>query len=63
MVVKIDEELLKYINFNYELLFEIKTKEYMAAYKIQQWWKSILMSPHTKVGKKYINKKYDELFE
>ena len=35
----------------------------MAAYKIQQWWKKILMSPHTKVGKKFINKKYDELFE
>ena len=41
MVVKIEEELLKYINFNYELLFEIKAKEYMAAYKIQQWWKKI----------------------
>ena len=63
MVVKIEEELLKYINFNYELLFEIKAKEYMAAYKIQQWWKKILMSPHTKVGKRFINKKYDELFE
>lgn len=63
MVVKIDEKLLKYINFNYELLFEIKAREYMAAYKIQQWWKHILLSPHTKVGQKFINKKYDELFE
>ena len=34
----------------------------MAAYKIQQWWKNITMSPHSAIGRKFINKKYDELF-
>jgi len=36
--------------------------KYLASYKIQQWWKRILLSPHTEIGRKLINKKYDELF-
>ncbi len=26
------------------------------------WWKQITMSPYTKIGKRFINKKYDALF-
>ena len=62
MVGEIDKFYLENINFNFGIMFEIKAREYMAAFKIQQWWKNIILSPHTKVGKKYINKKYDELF-
>jgi hypothetical protein len=37
-------------------------RQYLAAYKIQQWWKELLLSPHYKIGRKYINLKYDSLF-
>lgn len=37
-------------------------RQYMAAYKIQQWWHFITMSPNYKIGRKFINKKYDDLF-
>jgi len=46
-----------------ELFIEDAYKKYLATYKIQQWWKNITMSPHYKIGRKYINKKYDELFD
>ena len=36
--------------------------KYLAAYKIQQWWKHITLSPHYKIGRKFIEKKYDDLF-
>jgi len=57
MVKDIDIELLKRINFNFELLFEIKATEYMAAYRIQQWWYKITMSPHYKVGRNLLKKR------
>ena len=37
-------------------------KEYLAAYRIQQWWYKITLSPYYKIGRKFINKKYDLLF-
>ena len=45
-----------------QIFYEEGFRKYLAAFKIQQWWKKILFSPYTKVGKRYINKKYDELF-
>ena len=39
-----------------------KYREYMASYKIHQWCLSILISPHYKIGRKMIDKKYKELF-
>ena len=39
-----------------------KFREYMAAYKIQQWWHFITLSPTYKIGRKFINQKYDDLF-
>ena len=39
-----------------------KYREYMAKYKIQQWCLSIIISPHYKIGRKMIDKKYKELF-
>lgn len=41
---------------------ENKLREYMAAYKIQQWWREITMSPYYAIGRKFINRHYDELF-
>ena len=43
-------------------IFQKKIREYMATYKIQQWWKEITISPNYQIGRKFINKKYDELF-
>ena len=63
MVQEINFELLKDINFDFEVLYELKAKEYMAAYRIQQWWKHITLSPKYAIGRKMINKKYDDLFE
>ena len=45
------------------LFIEKEFREYITAYKIQQWWYKITMSPHYKIGRKFINKKYDELFD
>ena len=45
-----------------ELFIEQEYRKYLAAFKIQQWWKHITISPHTKIGRKFINSKYDELF-
>ena len=48
---------------SYEEFLEEKSREYLAAYKIQQWWFYITMSPEYKIGRKFINKKYDDCFE
>lgn len=37
-------------------------REYLAAYKIQQWRKELILSPHYKIGRKIINLKYNALF-
>jgi hypothetical protein len=37
-------------------------RKYLAAYKIQQWWFNITLSPEYVVGRKFINRKYDKLF-
>ena len=50
------------IYLTYENIFDEKAKEYMAAYRIQQWWHKITLSPEYKVGRKFINRKYDKLF-
>ena len=39
-----------------------KYREHMASYKIQQWCLSIIVSPHYKIGRTMIDKKYKELF-
>ena len=46
-----------------KLFIEEAYKKYLAAYKIQNWWKHITMSPYYKIGRKFINKKYDNLFD
>ena len=37
-------------------------RNYMAAYKIQQAWRSILLNPHHPLGKKKINESYNKIF-
>ena len=46
----------------YDSIEEKCRREYMAVYKIQQWWFRITLSPEYKIGRKFINKKYDECF-
>ena len=46
-----------------EIFNDNQYRRYMAAYKIQQWYKSIILSPHYKIGRKMINLKYTALFE
>ena len=38
-------------------------REYMAAYRIQQWWYKITLSPQFKIGRKLIEKKRAELLD
>ena len=45
-----------------DLFYEKEFKKYLSAYKIQQYWKNIILSPKYKIGRKFINKKYDKLF-
>ena len=35
----------------------------MAAYKIQQWWYEITLSPSYATGSKLIAKRYNEIFD
>ena len=51
------------IYFSVEDVYERKLREYLAAYKIQQWWYMITMSPHYKIGRKFIDRKYSELLD
>ena len=50
------------IKLSYNTIFEEKAIKYMAAYRIQQWWYKITLSPVYVVGRKFINRKYDEMF-
>ena len=45
-----------------ELFIENAYKEHLAAYRIQQWWYKITLSPNYVIGRKFINRKYDKLF-
>ena len=46
-----------------ELFVNRKSREHMAAYKIQEWCLQIIVSPHYKIGRTMIDRKYKELFE
>ena len=45
-----------------QLFIEKALMKYLAAYRIQQWWYKITLSPVYVVGRKFINRKYDKLF-
>ena len=44
---------------SYEEFFEEKAREYLAAYKIQQWWKKEFYDPNNRFIKVYLDKQYD----
>ena len=46
-----------------ELFFEDSYKEHLTAYKIQNWWFKITMSPYYKIGRKFIARDGIELFK
>ena len=46
-----------------KLFYEQKMKEYLAAYRIQQWWFKITMSPHYLIGRKMIEKRRLKVLE
>ena len=45
-----------------ELIYEKEYRKHMARYKINIWLCSILLSPHTKWGRKHIERKIEELY-
>ena len=49
-------------NKNKELCMIEEARKYMAVYKIKKWWKKIYYSPNTEVGKRRLDKNYDDLF-
>ena len=46
-----------------EAFINRRSREHMAAYKIQEWCLQIIVSPHYKIGRTMIDRKYKELFE
>ena len=44
-----------------ELFIEEEYRKYLAAYKIQNWWKHITMSPYYAIGRKFIDRDGQEL--
>lgn len=63
------EYLIKNHNMSFDFIRERENyrvkmfREYLAAYKIQQWWFKITLSPQFKVGRKLIEKKRAELLD
>ena len=45
-----------------QMFIEKEMRNYLAAYKIQQWWYKITLSPEYKIGREFINRKYDKCF-
>ena len=41
---------------------ERKCREYMAVYKIKEYWKECYYSPYTRIGKRRLRRSYDMLF-
>ena len=50
--------MYKHIRLNVDNYYSEKCRDYMAAYKIKQWWKKILYDPRTKVGNKFVESLY-----
>ena len=50
------------IKLSYQVVFEKYARNYLAAYRIQQWWYKITLSPKYNIGRKFINRKYNKLF-
>ena len=50
--------------FSYQLnnIFNTTLRQYMAIYKIKQWWKKIYYSPHTDIGYKRLYKSLDQFY-
>ena len=46
-----------------ELFYEEHRKRYLAAYKIQQFWYKHTLSPEYAIGRKFINRKFDQCFQ
>ena len=44
-----------------EMFFFKRMKRYMAAYRIQQWWFKISLSPRYRIGRKLIEKRRMEI--
>ena len=46
-----------------QLFIEKSFTKYLSAYKIQQWWLHITMSPYYKIGRKFIDRSTNELMD
>ena len=50
------------ISLNSDEYYLYHCRRYMAAYRIQQYWYKITISPEYKLGRKFIERKYDKLY-
>lgn len=53
---------IHYLNTHKDSFFLDYYRRYMAAYKIQQFWKKCIMNPHCKIGCNHFNLEYDKLY-
>ena len=49
-------------NYEKELFIEKRMKEYLAAYRIQQYYWKGICNPHCRIGYNKVNRDYDKLF-
>jgi hypothetical protein len=49
-------------SYEKELFIEKRMKEYLSAYRIQQYWDKAITNPSCTIGRNKINRGYDELF-
>ena len=49
-------------NYEKELFIEKRMKEYVAAYRIQQYYWKGICNPHCQIGYNKVNRDYDKLF-
>jgi len=53
---------LNLFNYEKELFIEKRMKEYLASYRIQQYYWKGICNPHCQIGYNKVNRDYDKLF-
>ena len=49
-------------NYEKELFIEKRMKEYLSAYRIQQYYSNAICNPYCRIGYNKVNRDYDKLF-
>ena len=53
---------IHYLDTHTDSFFLQYYRKYMAAYKIQQFWKKWILNSHTKIGSQHFNQEYEKLY-